>query len=284
MKELHVLSLGAGVQSTTLYLMSMRGEVHRFDAAVFADTQEEPEAVYLHLDWLRSLNGPPILTGTAGKLGDDLQHGGSSLGHRSRFAAIPAYTTADHGKTHGRTKRQCSKEYKSDVIGRIIRRELLGLQPGRGVPNDVLVYQYFGITIDEAGRAGRIRQRFGPKSRYRACFPFIDSMTARANCKDRLIQFGVPHEVPRSACTFCPFHTDAEWQALRDRGGADWDRAIEVDEALRGKGAVAGRHMEQVMFLHRSCRPLRDVVFQPRASGKDMQLGFALECEGMCGV
>jgi len=75
-KTYHILNLGAGVQSTALYLMFLNGEMDEaLDYAVFADTKEEPELVYRHLEWLRSLGGPPILTDSAGKLGDDLIHG-----------------------------------------------------------------------------------------------------------------------------------------------------------------------------------------------------------------
>lgn len=71
-KTYHILNLGAGVQSTALYLMFLGGEIDQaLDYAVFADTQEEPEPVYRHLEWLCSLGGPPILTATVGKLGDD---------------------------------------------------------------------------------------------------------------------------------------------------------------------------------------------------------------------
>ena len=52
MKELTILSLGAGVQSTCLALMAAKGEVTPMpDAAIFADTHE-PKEVYEHLDWL----------------------------------------------------------------------------------------------------------------------------------------------------------------------------------------------------------------------------------------
>ena len=127
---LRVLNLGAGVQSTTLYLMACNGEL-AFDVAIFADTQEEPQEVYRHLDWLKSLGvcgAPPIVTATAGRLGEDLIHGRNTTGQR--FAAIPAFTTSDGGKTRGMTKRQCSKEYKTEVIARCIRREVLGLKVG----------------------------------------------------------------------------------------------------------------------------------------------------------
>jgi len=49
----NVLSLGAGVQSSTLALMAAKGEVTPMpDFAIFADTQSEPESVYKWLDWL----------------------------------------------------------------------------------------------------------------------------------------------------------------------------------------------------------------------------------------
>ena len=41
-KPIHVLSLGAGVQSTAVYLLAMEGEIH-LDAAIFADTGDEPQ-------------------------------------------------------------------------------------------------------------------------------------------------------------------------------------------------------------------------------------------------
>jgi hypothetical protein len=50
---LRILSLGAGVQSSTLLLMAAAGELeHVPDAAIFADTGWEPRAVYEWLDWL----------------------------------------------------------------------------------------------------------------------------------------------------------------------------------------------------------------------------------------
>ena len=40
--SLRILSLGAGVQSSTLALMINKGEVSMVDAAIFADTGGEP--------------------------------------------------------------------------------------------------------------------------------------------------------------------------------------------------------------------------------------------------
>ena len=47
----HVISLGAGVQSSTMALMAAHGEITPMpDAAIFADTQSEPASVYRWLD------------------------------------------------------------------------------------------------------------------------------------------------------------------------------------------------------------------------------------------
>lgn len=303
MREFHVLNLGAGVQSTKLYLDFMEGRITegcgggmfgpvehltrsdkpvKLDCAIFADTQDEPQAVYKHLDWLDSLGGPVILRVTAGRLGDYLVRG-KFCANGMRFAAIPAFTTADGGNVVGRTRRQCSKEYKTEPIERAIRQQVLGLRPRQHTPKDVVVHQYFGISLDEASRATRISEIFWGKRGYIAHFPLIELMQTRANILENLAG-RVPHRVPRSACVYCPFHSDEEWQALKDRGGEDWARAVQVDAALRGSGSVANRDMNQVMYVHRSCLPLTQIEFRPKANRKEQQLGFGFECEGVCGV
>ena len=50
--ELRVLSLGAGVQSSTLFFKVLRGEIAPVDIAIFADTGNEPKEVY---EWLKYL-------------------------------------------------------------------------------------------------------------------------------------------------------------------------------------------------------------------------------------
>jgi hypothetical protein len=147
------------------------------------------------------------------------------------------------------------------------------------------VHRYFGISHDERSRASRIFELFLEKRAYQVHFPLVERMLTRANCIEWLQEVGnVPHEVPRSACVYCPFHTDAEWLRLKSGGGADWARAVEIDTALRTSGAVANRDMEQTMFLHRSCKPLTQIEFHPRENAKEKQLGFGVECEGVCGI
>lgn len=281
--EYHILNLGAGVQSTTLYLMFLRGEIQpKINYAIFADTQEEPEQVYKHLEWLQSLNGTPILVRTKGKLGDDLVNGVNSTGQR--LASIPAFTKGDGDGQEGRTRRQCSKEYKVDVIERAIRRDILGLLPGLQIPKTVLIHQYFGISADEAGRSRRIQARRESK-RVKCHFPLLERFMTRSDCLQYL-EKKVPHQTPRSACVFCPYHSDAEWDRIRTEDPEGWRRALEVDQALRVPGNIVNRNMDKPLYLHRSCKPLEEIEFDTRPRFRDLQmnLSFWSECEGMCGV
>jgi hypothetical protein len=276
MPEYHVLSLGAGVQSTTIYLMILDGELKiPINSAVFADTQEEPDAVYRHLEWLKSLGGPPIATVTAGKLGSDLMSGRNSTGHR--FASIPAFTVDENGK-QGMIRRQCTTEYKIEVIEKWIRYELIGLRWHQWMPRDVTVHQYMGFSLDEPGRAARARNRFNQIRWGSVHFPLFELEMTRADCQEYL-KSRVPHPVPRSACVFCPFKNSQEWRHLRDNDPGGWARAVEVDNALRIPGNVVNRGLNQKLYIHRSCVPLAEADLEDKNSGL-----FELECEGGCGL
>jgi hypothetical protein len=70
---LRVISLGAGVQSTTMALMAARGEIGPMPVcAIFADTRAEPKGVYAHLDWLERQLPFPVHRVSAGNLRDEI--------------------------------------------------------------------------------------------------------------------------------------------------------------------------------------------------------------------
>lgn len=295
-KEWNVLSLGAGVQSTALALMSHKqvvpDHVPRFDCAIFADTGEEPDDVYEHLEWLIKEVAPSftVLIRSRGKLGDDLQYGGREKYDGSRFASIPAFTTAEDGESvGGMVRRQCTSEYKTSVIDRAIRRDIIGLKPKQRIPNDVTVHQYVGLSFDEPGRVFGNGNKPGAKARieatsaYRAHFPLYEMFLTRKVIRGWLDRYGIPHVVPRSACTFCPFHSDPEWIRLKADTKA-WGRIVEIDRALRSD-SVAAKGMARRMYLHRSCLPIDQVEFDPTERPEQNDINFsAFDCEGMCGV
>ena len=162
MPTYHVLNIGAGVQSTALYLLARAGRF-RFDQVVFADTGEEPDAVYRHLE-----------------------------------------------------------------------------------------------------------------------YPLIEMGWSRTDCVAYLRE-QLPYEVPKSSCVFCPYRTNASWTRLTHSDPAGWQRAVEIDTALRTEGSLVTRGFRQKLYLHRSCQPLATInwsVLAPQTLDP-MTTG---ECEGRCGV
>lgn len=88
--RLRILSLGAGVQSTTLALLAAHGVVGPMpDCAIFADTGWEPKAVMDHLAWLMSPNVLPfpVHIVSAGNIRDNLLDAAS--GERWAFRRHP---------------------------------------------------------------------------------------------------------------------------------------------------------------------------------------------------
>lgn len=272
-REHHVLNLGAGVQSTALYLLALDGKL-QLDCAIFADTQYEPKNVNKHLEWLQTLGGPPILVRTRGSLGENLLSGTNANGQR--FMSIPAFTKNQGGKV-GLVRRQCTKEYKIDVCERVIRRELVGLKPRQRFPKGVLVHQYFGISTDEVARAERPKKGFAKKAWTVPHSPLIEMGWSRKDCLNYLAD-RVPHQVPKSACVFCPYRTNQEWVRMKKESPADFQRAVEVDNGIRKSS-----RFRQELFVRRSCTPLDEIDFA-RLAPTTIDPMVVGECQGMCGL
>ena len=69
---LNIISLGAGVQSSTMALMAAHGEITPMpDAAIFADTQNEPDSVMRWLDEMEKHLKFPVYRVTKSDLAKD---------------------------------------------------------------------------------------------------------------------------------------------------------------------------------------------------------------------
>ena len=269
--KLRVLSLGAGVQSTTLALMAARGEIEPPEVALFADTQWEPRAVYEHLAWLMSPGVLPfeVLIVTRGNIRQGLVERRNTTG--ARFASIP-WHTLNPDSTHGLGRRQCSSEYKLTPIMHAIR-EHLG-KPGRAYIAPGTVTVMLGISRDEAQRMRSARQRYMVN-----VYPLIDKGMTRNDCLRWLGRNGYPRP-PKSACIGCPYHNNAYWRRLRDGSPEEWADAIDADRALRQGDA---RGMRAIEFMHPQRVPLDEANLEADLDPRQGNL-FGNECEGMCGV
>ena len=244
---MRVLSLGAGVQSTTLLLMSLEGILPRLDAAIFADTGWEPAHVYSHLDAITAAaagGGVPVLRVSNGNLRTDLLSAGQ------RYASIPYFVRNPDG-SEGMGRRQCTSGYKLAPIGRKVR-ELLGAQAPdfRRVPKGRVAEQWIGFSADEIGRVSDRDQVSYVTVRH----PLLDLGMDRKACERWLRSRGWD-SVAKSACIGCPYHGNRQWRDLRDSRPAEWADAIEFDAAIR-KGRSRGLPLAGEAYLHRSRVPL----------------------------
>ena len=275
-----VLNLGAGVQSTVLFLQMLDGDLPKADVAIFADTGDEPEAVYRHLDYLDSLGGVDIVRCSAGRLGDSLIESAGST--ERRFIAIPSFLSrGNDGKNVGMGRRQCTTEYKINPIEQKIR-ELLGVAKGKQLPRDTVITQILGLSFDEARRVDRVKTRYLGRRNWRCEFPLFDDEMTRSDCVRWLEERLPGYDVPRSACVFCPYKSDREWLELKTGDPQGWRRAVEVDRAIRNPTS-RGTDETDCQYLHRSCKPLE--LVELTVSPVEQKASWSqMDCEGMCGV
>jgi hypothetical protein len=259
------LSLGAGVQSSTLALMIAHGELESVDAAIFADTGWEPKKVYEWLGWLEKQLPFPVYRVQKGNIRDDTMAKKKGI----RVAAIPWHILNPDG-VRALGRRQCTAEYKIQPLTRKTR-ELLGLARRQRAGGGHLCEMFIGISTDEALRMKPSRETWKIHR-----WPLIEKGMSRHDCLAWMERKGYPLP-PKSSCIGCPFHNDHEWRLIKADSEA-WADALEVDAAIRNQPGMRGQQ-----FMHRSCVPLDEVDLSTAEDHGQVDM-FNNECEGMCGV
>jgi hypothetical protein len=270
----HIISLGAGVQSSTMALMAARGLITPMPtAAIFADTQDEPESVYRWLDWLEKQLPFPVHRVTAGRLSDrSLTMVKTKDGRLFSKTDIPFYTLNNDGSVGKIMNRGCTRDFKIKPIMRAARR-IAEVKRGE---KSVRVIQWIGISLDEVTRMKESRDKWA-KSRW----PLVELRKNRHDCLRWMQVNGYPVP-PRSACIYCPFHNNAEWRRLRSEEPIAFAQAVGFERELQ-RVKSASQNFKTKPFLHRSCVPL-DQVDLSTDEERGFQNLFENECEGMCGV
>ena len=269
----HVISLGAGVQSSTLALMAANGEIKPMpEVAIFADTGWERAATYQWLDELERLLPFPVLRVSTGNIREQniKARNGEKTNSSKRWGSIPFFVSDTKGTgREGMIRRQCTKEYKLQPLRRKIA-QLCGLPEKVGRPRQAVAAQWIGISTDEASR-----MRHSNVGWLQLRYPLaMEKRFSRADCEAWLKRNGYP--VPeRSACIGCPYHSDQEWLTLKNDSPAEWRKAVQFDRSVRH-----GHGMKGASYLHRSLIPLEQITFK---NEKQTDL-FKNECEGLCGL
>jgi len=190
---IHILSLGAGVQSSTLALMAAAGEVTPMPtAAIFADTQAEPQSVYRWLDWLEKELPFPVHRVTKGSLTDAqllIRKRTKTVGKPWSKSLIPAFIKNPDG-TKGIMGRGCTYDHK---ILQLLKkeRELGGIKRGQ---KTVGVVSWIGISLDEVVRMKSSRERWVENR-----WPLIEKEMTRHDCLRWMQAHGFPTPPARRA-------------------------------------------------------------------------------------
>lgn len=242
------------------------------DCAIFADTQAEPDNVYEWLKWLELRLPFPVYRVTRGSLADAAAKVKTTRDGLRRYiqTAIPVFLSDGLKKGHG--QRHCTRDYKIAPITAKLR-QLLGKRRITG-SDGILVEMAIGISIDEYQRVKPSRETW-----IKHAYPLVDKRISRQNCLEWMRGHSYP-EPPRSACTFCPFHSNEEWMRLLARDPNAFLEAAKFEKRLQR--AYSQTVMNSVPYLHSSRVPLDKVEFNFVMGNADL---FARnECEGMCGV
>lgn len=298
MNCIDVLSFGAGVQSTTLLLMACKGILPKPDYIVFADTGWEPQEVYKHLEWCKTIaekHGMKIDFVNNGNIKEDILNGKKN---GKRLASLPFFTKGifpiykedkmidndqfllfdfeiNNDKTiigyeerKGMVRRQCTKEYKILPIKKECRK-YAGLKYKQRA-KDIQINLWMGISTDEIQRV-----RTSQESYIINKYPLIDMNLSRNDCLKWISENNFPIP-PKSSCIGCPFHNDLMWLEMKKNDPVSWKDAVLIDYEIR----KLPRFNAQA-FLHRSCKPLDEVDF----GENQMDINeFLNECTGSCGV
>jgi hypothetical protein len=252
-----VLSMGWGVQTWTLAAMMALDEHPRADYLVFADTHHEGQGTYAFArEWTPWLGEHGLLVVTVEATNADVIRGLAVM--------IPAYTV--EGISQGQIRRQCTGDWKIAPIRHFIREEL-ARRGAKATPGAVECWA--GISLDEWQR-----MRTSDVQYITNLYPLVDLRMTRKDCITWLEGHNLPVP-PKSACTFCPFHSVAAWKELKRQDGVDWQEAVEVDMAVRERRAKE----HGMLYVHPARKPLPQAVAIPEDQGA-YQVTMDIGCEG----
>ncbi|WP_062062750.1 hypothetical protein [Aquimarina longa] len=271
--EHHIISLGAGIQSTDLLLRGLDGAFDKIPTqAIFSDTGNEPKGVYRYLDWLinyvdkeYNFTIDVVSSGTIYK--DALSY---MNGERKRYEGVPYYTRNPITGKKGILRRQCTADYKIRPVRKRIREV---------TSKGDSISLWLGISYDEMQRMKASNVRYLTHR-----FPLIEKRIRRIDCINNFKAKNIPVPI-RSSCIICPYHSDKYWIWIYQNEPDNFDAAVTLDEKIRNYPKIQGE-----CYLHRSCRPLKEVIIDlikgKELASKQLNIFPELieECDGLCGI
>lgn len=254
-----ILSCGAGMQSTALALMScenkVKGMIHTlvpiYDAIIFCDLGKEPPWVYDQVKFIMNacdeVKIPFYILGT--HLFDDYV---DNFG-KSRVVSIPFWTIDENGKK-GKMMRNCTLDYKINVMQKFVRLNLLEYKKGQRTKlEDMKAHEmHLGFSIEEKHRC-----KENPHKMFVNKFPLCDMNLERkdnfAYIKDI---WGL--ETKASACNICPFHRNYFFKHLKENHLKDYKDVLILDQILEEK--QPDTKIRSKLYISKSRKRIKDLT------------------------
>lgn len=139
-----------------------------------------------------------------------------------------------------------------------------------------MVKQWIGISLDEVSRMKPNRNLF-----IENIWPLVDLRMNRHDCIQWMTSKNFPIP-PRSACYYCPYHSDAEWKRLKDQEPGAFSNAVVFEKKMHALNHLRGQGLG-LPFLHHSGKALETIDFSTEEERGQLNM-FNNECSGMCGV
>ena len=290
----NILSLGGGLQSTTLLLISLHDVIEKPDCAIFADTGWERESTYKNVEMLRDYSAQfdvPVVT-VKGYTSVRKQ----ALNPEYGFIHMPFHQESTDGKYKQQVKKQCTNHFKIQPIAKYLR-ETYGKK--------AKFSQWIGISTDEA-----LRMKPSSIASVTNRYPLVELRWGRGHCAEWLKAngFAIP---TKSSCIGCPLHSNEVWL---DLNGDERRDAIDLDEKIRDTNATSTKvlspkpshpdqseafnleHYDKInydpakliqikdmkAYLHNSRRPLNEFYANPADYPKPLFELENEECTSLC--
>lgn len=256
MNPLEIISLGGGVQSSALVVLTAWGKISPpATHAVFADTGGEFETTLEHVErlarWSRAQGGPAVVV--------TRRPGPGLYEHHWTAQASQKTPLCVHAEPSGGLwKRDCTIRWKIKVVQRWLKIQ----------GADIATVQ-LGISLDEAER-----MKASPEAWVTNRWPLIELRLTRADCRKIIQAAGLP--VPgKSACWFCPLRPVGYWQWLAASDPQRFEAAARLEDRINAANAAVGKAPGYLSSRH---RPLREAF-----STDQMPLWPAEQDEEECG-
>ena len=254
------------MQSSALHLMSCENAraasegrdlpwpmVPIYDVSVFCDLGFEPPWVAEQVEFCKRAGewaGVPVKVLEAPLYRDLMENFG-----KRRTISIPWWTLKADGHK-SKMPRNCTIDYKVEVISKYVRWELLGYKKGQRLRDtDKKAHEmHMGFSYEEKKRC-----KENPNPLFVNRFPLVDMKLVRAD-NYAYIRDVWGKKMKASACTFCPFHKNYFFKHLRENEPGSYTQLLEVDELLRDKNPKPP--MDSDLFISRSRKRIADLTPQ----------------------